>query len=399
MKLNKTIGRVATTLVATAMLASLAAPAMAADYVAGADEVAFTKTIDMSGAPGATVPNATYQYSIAQGDAVEAGVNTPEIKAGVVVTGQDNQVTAPTISDAEFTPADAINNEGKAVETVSVDFSGITFTQPGIYRYEITEADPNVAGLTTDGANTLYLDVYVVDENGAMKISNYVMLTEAITPDLTVNGDTQKTEAVYGDKSKKFSGNDDDAYVTYELTVQKNVSGAMGDKTVPFDFTINFDNLSEGTKVSTKNVTAGEGAESTVTTYTPSNGANAAGETSVSASLKHGEEVTISGVPADALYEVVETLPNTAGYTVSYKIDNAENFTSITGGKGETETTYSTSDPDDKQMNNVDHKVVVNNFKDSVTPTGIIMNVAPYALLVVIAAAGCFVFLRKRRED
>ena len=40
-----------------------------------------------------------------------------------------------------------------------------------------------------------------------------------------------------------------------------------------------------------------------------------------------------------------------------------------------------------------------NNNKESVTPTGIVMNVAPYVLLVVVAAAGCFVFLRKRRED
>ena len=39
------------------------------------------------------------------------------------------------------------------------------------------------------------------------------------------------------------------------------------------------------------------------------------------------------------------------------------------------------------------------NTRDAVSPTGIVMNVAPYALLVVVAAAGCFVFMRKRRED
>ena len=39
------------------------------------------------------------------------------------------------------------------------------------------------------------------------------------------------------------------------------------------------------------------------------------------------------------------------------------------------------------------------NNREAVSPTGIVMNVAPYVLLVVVAAAGCFVFLRKRRED
>ena len=39
------------------------------------------------------------------------------------------------------------------------------------------------------------------------------------------------------------------------------------------------------------------------------------------------------------------------------------------------------------------------NTREAVSPTGLIMDIAPYALLVVVAAAGCFVFLRKRRED
>ena len=41
----------------------------------------------------------------------------------------------------------------------------------------------------------------------------------------------------------------------------------------------------------------------------------------------------------------------------------------------------------------------ITNTRSTTTPTGIVMNVAPYALLVVVAVAGCFVFLRKRNED
>ena len=43
--------------------------------------------------------------------------------------------------------------------------------------------------------------------------------------------------------------------------------------------------------------------------------------------------------------------------------------------------------------------VAYTNKLDTVSPTGLAMNIAPYALLVVVAAGACFVFLRKRRED
>ena len=44
-------------------------------------------------------------------------------------------------------------------------------------------------------------------------------------------------------------------------------------------------------------------------------------------------------------------------------------------------------------------ELIFTNTRNAVSPTGLIMDIAPYVLLVVVAAAGCFVFLRKRRED
>ena len=46
-----------------------------------------------------------------------------------------------------------------------------------------------------------------------------------------------------------------------------------------------------------------------------------------------------------------------------------------------------------------DATVKYENSKNATTPTGVIMNVAPYALMVVIAVAGVAVFMRKRVED
>ena len=69
MKLNKTFGRIATTLVATAMLASVAVvPAFAADgVVEGSIEepiTLITLTKELLVPTGVTVPDVTYEFSI-----------------------------------------------------------------------------------------------------------------------------------------------------------------------------------------------------------------------------------------------------------------------------------------------------------------------------------------------
>ena len=50
-------------------------------------------------------------------------------------------------------------------------------------------------------------------------------------------------------------------------------------------------------------------------------------------------------------------------------------------------------------VNGQDVNVTITNYMQTVAPTGLAMDIAPYALLIVVAAAGCFVFLRKRNED
>lgn len=357
MKLNKTIGRVATTLVATAMLASLAAPAYAADYNSETG-ITFNKTIDMTSAQGATVPNATYEYSIATGTKVAATATTPEIKAGI---------DGATITDkVTFASTDTIGENKKVTQSVTVNFDSVVFPTAGIYRYVITETDPTVAGLATSADdNTIYLDVYVTNGEDGREISYYQMVTSAAAP----TGNAYDTDA-------KFTG-DEDAYTTYTLTVTKNVEGDMADMTAKFSIDVDFTNLSNGTKV-TVDGTASEAATSNAV--------------SVNKSLGNDEAMTITGVPADAVYSVVENLANNAGYTVTYTHDEGTAQNATIG-----ENVYTTVS--NSNVNSGDHGVVVINTKTATAPTGIVMDVAPYALLVVIAAAGCFVFLRKRRED
>lgn len=366
MKANKLLKTLAASAMSLALLAGVTVmPAMAA--VDPATGVTFTKTINMTTATGATVPNATYNYSIGPGDGVAATADSPEILAG-----NDEAVTgAPTItSSVTFASADEIGVESKVAKSVTVDFSDVAFAHAGIYRYVITESDPTVAGLNTDGANTIYLDVYVVNSGDVREIAHYIMTTSDAAP--TYDENKVPTYAT----GSKFSG-DEDAYTTYSLTVTKNIEGTMADKTATFSIDVDFTNLSNGTKVTV------DGAQSDA----------AAGQAlSVNKSLGDNVSMTITGVPADAVYTVVENLSSNEGYTVTYKADNGEeNRATYDNGA------YTTVNA--QNMNAANRNVTVINTKTATTPTGIVMNIAPYALMVVIAVAGVAVFMRKRVED
>ena len=319
----------------------------------------------MAAAADGTVPSATYSYTVRAGEAKAATATSPAIKAGE---------GTPTIADVVFTPNDTVSS-GTVSKDVTVSFSGITFPTAGIYRYVITETNPTVAGLETGNANTIYLDVYVTNEKGTRAITYYQMSTSDAAP--TYAQDSNKTPTY----TAKFTG-DTDTYTTYTLTVTKNVEGTMADMTQEFSIDVDFTGLSAGTKVKVDGVQTAAGA-------------SADGTLSVNKSLGDEESMTITGVPADAVYTVVENLSSNEAYTVTYKIDDADpdDATYANTNNGE----YTTAS--EQGMGSADHAVTVINTKNAVNPTGIILNVAPYALMVVIALAGVVVFLRKRVED
>ena len=96
--------------------------------------------------------------------------------------------------------------------------------------------------------------------------------------------------------------------------------------------------------------------------------------------LGNNDAIKVYGLDNNDSYTIEEKDDNTNGYKL--KINDATDDDGVVTG------TIST-----------DSVVKYENAKNASTPTGIAMDIAPYALLVVIAAAGCFVFLRKRNED
>lgn len=366
MKGNKLMKALAASAMSLALVAGMTAmPAMATEAAGG---VKFTKAINMAAAADGTVPSATYFYTVRAGEAKAATATSPAIKAGL---------GTPTIANVVFTPKDAVS-DSKVSKDVTVNFSGITFPTAGIYRYVITETNPTVAGLETGDANTIYLDVYVTNVAGVAggcAITYYQMSTSDAAP--TYAQDNNKTPTY----TAKFT-EDTDTYTTYTLTVTKNVEGTMADMTQEFSIDVDFTGLSEGTKVKVDGVQTADGASDT-------------GALSVNKSLGDDESMTITGVPADAVYTVVENIAKTEGYTTTATVQRGTG-TATTANVTVADTTQTVAQ---QTMGENDNTVVVTNTKNAVNPTGIILNVAPYALMVVIALAGVVVFLRKRVED
>lgn len=366
MKGNKLMKALAASAMSLALVAGMTAmPAMATEAAGG---VKFTKAINMAAAADGTVPSATYSYTVRAGEAKAATATSPAIKAGL---------GTPTIANVVFTPKDAVS-DSKVSKDVTVNFSGITFPTAGIYRYVITETNPTVAGLETGDANTIYLDVYVTNVAGVAggcAITYYQMSTSDAAP--TYAQDNNKTPTY----TAKFT-EDTDTYTTYTLTVTKNVEGTMADMTQEFSIDVDFTGLSEGTKVKVDGVQTADGASDT-------------GALSVNKSLGDNESMTITGVPADAVYTVVENIAKTEGYTTTATVQQGTG-TATTANVTVADTTQTVAQ---QTMGKNDNTVTVINTKNAVNPTGIILNVAPYALMVVIALAGVVVFLRKRVED
>ena len=379
MKLNKTLGRVATTFLATAMLASVSAvPAFAADYAAvKGGTMTFDKYLVMD--EDANVPTVDFTFTIGAGTAVNATATAPEIKApsaeqvGKVTVSEDGFA----ISDGTYTdeqPGDTLTlGEGEkyAVDVVTVDFSNVEFTTPGVYRVTVTESG-EVNGVTNDTTSTRYIDVYVLDDNGLLKVDKYVFHESAEVAGSDGEFDSDEKESGFTN-----------TYATENVTLTKQVEGNMGDKSKDFTFTIEITSAG-GAKSYTIEASDSTPYDSITTAL---NDEKTAYVGSATVYLSDGESVTIKGLSTGDTYTITETA--VAGYNTKI----ATGTTTSSEDATITDTEYA-----DKTVNDAT-AVTFYNISDASTPTGIVMNVAPYVLLVVVAAAGCFVFLRKRRED
>lgn len=249
-------------------------------------------------------------------------------------------VGTPTVgAPIAFTPSGADIGKTTVTGTTTITFAENTFSKPGIYHYTVTETAGSYDGITYDDTvKNLY--VYVVNgEDGALKIDGVVMT----------------------DSSGKSDGFTNE-YTTNDLTITKTVEGNQGDENKDFNFTVEVDGA---TGEQYKLVVNG-----TATVLTSG--------TAVDITLKHDQSATIYGLSANDTYTVTEEDYTIDGYT-----------TTVNGTSGHEATGKITANT----------TVAFVNSKDAGSPTGVLMNIAPYAIMIVLAGVCAVLFLRKKNHE
>ena len=279
MKLSrKNVGRIATTFLATAMLASLTAvPAMAEDKPIGSgdkmgivdsdsDINSFTMKKNLYKPKKVYAPNLTFEFTV---DTAKPGAG--EVATGTTSNSQTVQIpvnegveggvvgftTGSDTGKAVFSPVhdyadDGVANDGGIgqeliSENVTFTVDNTKFTHAGVYKYTITETqfDPAAVGydefedIKFDTLPTRVLYVYVEENDDSAEEADPYIVTGIVMK----NGNNKDD----GFDNGYFKDPDGNNETPHELFVQKEVTGAMGNKSEEFAFTIKIDGA-EGEK-------------------------------------------------------------------------------------------------------------------------------------------------------
>lgn len=382
---------------------------------------------------GDNVPNVTFSYTIAAGTAIstDTSSNTEfQVDAGVdadkvtitdttfaprattytsVQTG-DIDVTRQASDRATGLTADTgvefetSKGEQYAVQNATVDFSGVTFVEPGVYRYIITETASTTnaaAGIMHDNDVDRVLDVYVTDNNGTLEISGYVLHKNesniAISGTMGSNDVMSEGEPL-DDKTDGFTNE----YKSKDLVFKKEVAGNQASRDKYFEFTLKLENVgnentftvsiaddndpntTDGNADATSGsnnatITANRGKENVLTLTS-----DASGEITRKFYLQHGQSIAVRGLPLNAEYTVTE---------------NAEDYKST----GASVTGYTDATSGDIGIVAGNNKVVKTSFKNErqgIIPTGLFTIVGPAIAVILIALIGIgIVLMGKRRKE
>ena len=388
------------------MMLSLGVPVFAAgsnydtDHIGGTATTTFEKFLVMD--QNASVPAASFTYAVTAGAPMSydvegktfevlAGVDADKVTMAGVGTTTANTNTYST-GDATATDENAYvknydpTTQKYAKKSATLDFSGVKFPEPGVYRYIITESGVN-PGISNDADATRVVDVYVQDASDEagkkLSIAGYVLhANEDDEPEISA-GDEFGSAGSYGNtKSQGFTN----VFVSSDLTFRKEVSGNQASKDKYFAFTVKLTNAPVGTVYT---VDLG-GADATSGTSAATIAANAGktnpttltvGEDGTATAvfyLQHGQEITIEGIGKDVQYNVTE---------------NAEDYKSTAAGV----TDY--DDPVSGTIDVTDLNTSYLNTRNGVIPTGVIMTVAPFAVVTLLGGAGVVTILMKKKKD
>lgn len=272
--------------------------------------------------------------------------------------------TAPalgTITGASFGEGAATAEGASGKITIALP----TYEKVGIYKYTLEEVAGKTAGVSYYG-NEIKLVVTVVND-GTGKVRVAAVHTEAEND----KGGFDSITKGEGGKSDTFAN----TYKANELEVSKTVTGNMGDKDKYFTFHVTF----------TKN--SNEDAP-TLIKYEDATGEHTltftGGTVTKEFTLKNDSEMHFTNVPAGVTYTVSEESYATDGYKTYIGSETEENEKRSAEGTATTEKAA----------------VAFINHKGGDVDTGVILDNAPYILMLAVVAGGAMTLvIKKRREE
>lgn len=319
------------------------------------------------------VPDGVYIASITKEYTTTAG-NVPAtfpaetltftVEAATGSNNADNISTIVFGEDNSFTITGTTN-------TIPFELSG--FEVPGIWDFTVTENAPNpeTQGVTytTSSFDVQVIAYWVETTTGEGEAA---VTTRTLTKDVSFT--TSESNSESNAKVSKFTNK----YDLGTLTVKKEVSGNLGDKSNYFTITVSFETEDDQKVMSDITYKGGKYAENQTI--------DGDGWTSkeVTLKLKHDDTITFSNIPAGVSYSVAESTDHEAadatcangniGYTVTYE---DEEGTIAADGQCD---------------------AVVKNKKETKIETGIVTDSAPYIILIAVCAIAAVAFVLKRRN-
>ena len=391
MGLMKKLAKKAAALIGVAAIAATsAAPTFgAAEYqkAKGPADVPFEKYLVMD--KNAEVPNAKFGFEVTAGEATqyESDESVIEIFPGpdadkVTMTGvgsgaEDFEIAFAPGDETASAENEMVKNydpstQKYALKTGSLDFSACEYSEPGAYRYVLTESGTN-QGIENDAQASRVIDVYVVDDSDdsatKLKVESVILHSGA--------------DSLNSEKSQGFTN----VYSTNNLTFRKEVEGSKASRDKWFEFTLDIEGAAKGTKyaVNLSGAAAASGAND-ATIEANSNKTNPTeivvgedGKAQAKFYLQHGQEITVLGLADGTSYSVTE---------------NKENYEQTPKGvKGYEDEVSGT-------MSGASVKTSYLNSKKGIIETGVNEKNAPYAAVGIfgIIGAAAVLIMRRRRK-
>ena len=271
----------------------------------------------------------------------------------------DGKVVMPENTEETVTGNGTLN-------TADFSFDPITFTDEGTYKFNITEKIP--VGAVDNVLNGIRYDTH----------------TTVVTVNVTKGNDNILNAVVTYKNAEGSTVTDKAEFInTYEsLTLAKTVSGNIGDKGKEFEFEIR---LTDKDGVDLPNGMYSYTGGTVVDGVTaPADGTISLVNGKATVTLKHGQSITVIGLPTDAKYTISEK--DADAYTTTITANPTDNINkdsrTVSGNLSANATTT----------------ITYNNERNSGPITGIFLDNLPWILaLCFVLFGGSALYLSKKR--